>query len=324
MKTNQELLDEANSIDFKIKSNGALNARLYGRHERGLFFIKNALAVHGMDKYKYGLVLDAYTDNKAKVPVICRDHGEFLTIPGLHVSSGTACPKCGGVHKPSTEEWIAMAREVHGDRYDYSKVIYKTNRDKVTIGCVIHGFFEQDAGAHTRGKGCNSCGNTVISHKLRSTLEEFICKAREVHGERYRYDKAKYVSAKTKLDIICPQHGTFSQTPNNHLNGQGCPFCGARSSNIVYLLRCVDTGLYKIGIATESPRARMQHIGGNLEEIYYVMCENPREHETYLHKQYKDFNVYHEGVRNGNTEFFSLNEEQVATVRQYMSSIANN
>ena len=210
MKTNQELLEEANKIDFKLKSNGALNAKLYDRHERGLFFIKNAIAVHGIDKYKSGLVLGNYTDNKAKVPVICRDHGEFLTIPGSHVSSRTACPKCGGVYKPSTEEWVARAREVHGDRYDYSKVIYKTNRDKVTIRCVIHGFFEQDADAHTRGKGCNSCGHTVASYKMRSTLEEFLHKAREVHGERYIYSKAEYVSAKTKLDIICSQHGTFS------------------------------------------------------------------------------------------------------------------
>lgn len=322
MKTNQELLAEANKITFKIKADGALNARLYNKYERGLYFIKNALRVHGMDKYQYGLVLDHYVDNKTKVPVICSIHGEFLTQPGGHVSSSTGCPKCAKVHRPTTEEWIATAKSVHGDKYDYSRVVYKTNRDKVILGCSIHGFFEQEASAHTQGSGCNLCGNMVIASKLRSSVESFVDKANKLHNNFYRYDKVVYVNAHTKVTITCPIHSDFMQTPNNHLNGNGCPKCGARSSNIIYILKCEDTLWYKIGIATESPKERMQHIGGNLVSLYYAMCENPREHETYLHKLYKDFNVFHEGVRNGNTEFFSLNEDQVKQIIDYMSSIA--
>lgn len=68
----------------------------------------------------------------------------------------------------------------------------------------------------------------------------------------------------------------------------------------------------------------MSGIGGNLEEVFHVVCENPGEHETYLHKLYKEFNVYHNGVNNGKTEFFSLNEDQVKQIIDFMSSIAIN
>lgn len=94
MKTNQELLNEANKITFKIKSNGALNGRLYNKHERGLFFIKRALEVHGMDTYQYGRVLEEFKDTRFKVPILCREHGEFLVTPGNHVGRMSKCPKC--------------------------------------------------------------------------------------------------------------------------------------------------------------------------------------------------------------------------------------
>ncbi len=60
------------------------------------------------------------------------------------------------------------------------------------------------------------------------TTEEFIKKAREVHGDRYDYSKVVYVSSKEKITIICPEHGEFLQSPQKHLSGQGCPNCGLR------------------------------------------------------------------------------------------------
>lgn len=60
------------------------------------------------------------------------------------------------------------------------------------------------------------------------TTEEFIKKAREVHGDRYDYSKVVSVSSKEKITIICPEHGEFLQSPQKHLSGQGCPNCGLR------------------------------------------------------------------------------------------------
>ena len=142
MKINQELLTEANKIDFKIKADGALNARLHNKYERGLWFIKKAVEVHGIDTYQYGKVLENFNDVKSKVPVLCHEHGEFLVTPGNHVGAASGCPKCSNKHSPSTEEWIESARKVHGDRYDYSGVVYIGARTKIRIRCKIHGVFE--------------------------------------------------------------------------------------------------------------------------------------------------------------------------------------
>ena len=60
------------------------------------------------------------------------------------------------------------------------------------------------------------------------TTEEFILKAREIHGWKYDYSKVEYKKNSTKVCIICPEHGEFFQTPNNHLNGEGCPKCAGK------------------------------------------------------------------------------------------------
>lgn len=60
------------------------------------------------------------------------------------------------------------------------------------------------------------------------TTEEFIKKAREVHGDKYDYSKVEYVNSKEKVTIICPEHGEFLQSPQKHLSGQGCIKCGLK------------------------------------------------------------------------------------------------
>ena len=59
----------------------------------------------------------------------------------------------------------------------------------------------------------------------RKTLEEFIEQAKHVHCNKYDYSKVEYVNNKTKVCIICSEHGEFWQKPNNHLNGHNCPQC---------------------------------------------------------------------------------------------------
>ena len=122
--------------------------------------------------------------------------------------------------KLTTEEFIKKAREVHGDKYDYSKVEYVNSKEKVTIICPKHGEFPQTPQKHLLGQGCPKCGN-----KPKLTTEEFIRKAREVHGDKYDYSKVEYVNATTPVVIICPKHGEFLQNPYNHTDGRGCKKC---------------------------------------------------------------------------------------------------
>lgn len=63
------------------------------------------------------------------------------------------------------------------------------------------------------------------------TTEEFIEKARKVHGDTYDYSKVTYTDSKTKVCIICSIHGKFWQTPAKHLQGQGCKQCGCSNHN---------------------------------------------------------------------------------------------
>lgn len=183
-------------------------------------FIRRGKEIHG-DKYDYSKV--EYKGNKTKVCIICKTCGkEFWISPVNHCSKHNqiGCPYChGGKFK---EEFIQKAREVHGNKYDYSKVEYVDARTPVIIGCPIHGDFKQTPESHVHGKGCHRCmGKGAFKH----TKEDFIQKAREVHGDKYDYSKVEYVNAHTKVCIICPEHGEFWQTPTGHLVGGGCKEC---------------------------------------------------------------------------------------------------
>ena len=127
--------------------------------------------------------------------------------------------------RKTTEQFIEEARQVHGDKYDYSKVNYINNSTKVCIICPEHGEFWQRPNDHLSGQGCPACGKEKCADDSRLTSEQFIEKARKVHGDKYDYSKVEYINARTKVCIICPEHGEFWQKPNDHLSGQGCPFC---------------------------------------------------------------------------------------------------
>lgn len=127
--------------------------------------------------------------------------------------------------KKTTAQFIAEAKDVHGDFYDYSKVEYKGNKQKVKITCPIHGEFEQVAYHHLDGCGCQECYNERRGNTRRSTVQRFIEAAKKVHGDKYDYSRVNYKNSKEQVEIVCPQHGVFLQSPNMHLQGNGCPIC---------------------------------------------------------------------------------------------------
>lgn len=128
--------------------------------------------------------------------------------------------------------FIKRSRAVHGDRYDYSLVEYKRIDENVLIICNSHGAFSQKPDSHQRGSGCPKCaresGNKKQSELKSSNLISFAQVAKTTHDDLYDYSEASYVNAKTKVKIICPDHGEFYQTPNKHIHGSnptGCPSC---------------------------------------------------------------------------------------------------
>lgn len=125
----------------------------------------------------------------------------------------------------TTSEFIHKARAVHGDKYDYSKVEYVNYRTRLLIICPKHGEFWQRPYIHLQGKGCTKCGRERIGIASSKSKEQFLQEARRVHGDKYDYSKVKYINYQTKVTIICPIHGEFTQTPTGHLQGNGCPKC---------------------------------------------------------------------------------------------------
>lgn len=189
-------------------------------------FIKKAIVIHG-NKYDYNKV--NYSHAHIKVIITCHEHGDFSQTPANHLS-GKGCPSCGirqsrNVKCLTKEQFVQKSNSLHGNKYDYSKVIYKHSQDKVIVTCIEHGDFEQRANAHLQGQGCPNCGDIKTSNKQKSSVEEFIIKANKIHNNKYDYSKVNYINSQTKIIIICPFHGEFNQRPNDHLQKQGCPKC---------------------------------------------------------------------------------------------------
>ena len=205
-------------------------------------FIKEATEKHN-GKYDYSKV--EYVNNKTKVCIICPEHGEFWQTPKDHLAR-KGCPICGGTSALTKEEFIKKARKVHKYKYDYSKVEYVNIKTKVCIVCSKsgHGEFWQVPNNHLNGQGCPKCYANKIRERLTSSKEEFIIKARKKHGDKYDYNKVKYVNSATKVCINCHEHGEFWQTPADHTRGIGCPTC-----NISHLERSVMSYLDEVGIA---------------------------------------------------------------------------
>ena len=193
-------------------------------------FIKRAREVHG-DKYDYSKVV--YDGASNEVTIICPKHGEFKQKASNHLS-GQNCPFCSGKHAIKTkEEFISDAKKIHGDKYDYSKVDYRGVLEPVTIICPEHGEFKQKPREHLSGCGCKICGAKKLwDERGRVSTEDFVHKAKEVHGDRYDYSKVVYINKRSDVEIIChkkfkngEEHGPFWQKAGSHLRGCGCPNC---------------------------------------------------------------------------------------------------
>ena len=185
-------------------------------------FIDKAKKIHG-NKYDYSKV--EYINNHTKVCIICPKHGEFWQLPNNHLV-GKGCDKCARENnRLNKEEFIKKAKEIHGDKYDYSKVNYINERTKVCIICPEHGEFWQTPSSHLANKGCIKCGKISIYNKLVMSKDRFIEISNLIHNKFYSYDKSYYKNNYSKVIITCPIHGDFQMIPSSHMRGQGCPKC---------------------------------------------------------------------------------------------------
>lgn len=233
-------------------------------------FISRAIEVHG-DKYDYSLA--EFTHSQEDVNIVCSIHGVFSQKPWNHFL-GRGCPACSRVERigkstytfkeelmckkhdrlypvstgcidcraaladKNLSEFLEKAKEIHLDKYDYSKVKFTFMSERVTIICPEHGEFEQSVSLHLQGNNCTPCAYKLLT----KTTEQFVTEAKEKHGEFYDYSEVNYVHSDEKVKIICPNHGKFYQKPSSHLNGQRCTKCAGEARALKqhwnYIKRC--------------------------------------------------------------------------------------
>ena len=211
-------------------------------------FLKRAHDKFG-DKFQYDEhTYQNYQDVKMKI--ICPEHGEFWQTPEQHVNSKWGCPQCGSsnigkLNKDSQEDFIQKAKNLYGDKYDYSKVEYVNTKTKVCIICPKHGEFWQTPNALLQGHGCHTCHRNHLSEIKRIPYEIFIERAKKIHGEKYEYDKDSYLEIRDWVNIKCPKHGWFKIRAINHIllsRRSGCPKCQRSSleKEVVQILKNDD------------------------------------------------------------------------------------
>jgi hypothetical protein len=132
----------------------------------------------------------------------------------------------------NVKKFIEKSINIHGSKYNYDNVIYINNTTLVSIVCLIHGEFKQKPINHLNGCGCQKCARLNQNIKTKLNNDKFIEKAKLIHGDKYNYSEVDYINAKTKIKIICTEHGVFEQSPNRHLSGDGCPKCAGRDKTI--------------------------------------------------------------------------------------------
>jgi very-short-patch-repair endonuclease len=148
------------------------------------------------------------------------------------------CPKCGKENtanklKSNVVDFIKKANKIYNNRYDYIKFNYKNYNTKGTIICNKldkhgnkHGEFLQAPSNHLLGKeGCQKCFSNMTHLYQLGNINDFIKKANKIHNNKYDYSKFEYITARIKSIIICPEHGEFSCSPDNHQRDKGCPIC---------------------------------------------------------------------------------------------------
>ena len=124
--------------------------------------------------------------------------------------------------RKTKKQFVSQCKELWGDRFNYDKVEYKNQRTEVTIYCNVHKrYFSQQPFCHLTMKhyGCPDCTLEATRAKRSLPQEVYIKRCKAKFGDKYNYDKVVYKNNYTKVVIICPIHGEFEQTPNNHLNG---------------------------------------------------------------------------------------------------------
>lgn len=192
------------------------------------------------------------------------------------------------------QEFKEKGKRLHNNKYDYSNVVYVNSRTKVKIICPKHGVFEQLPSSHLQGNGCPECARewtdehkenqAKSSRKSRGmTTEEWIERARQVHGDKYDYSQTVYVNQRTNVKIICPIHGLFEQKADSHIRGCGCRFCGLESENHIGVHCWSDEQRQKISKTCQKRYGASRYLDSDVGKKHIEDIKSNPEYRKKMH-----------------------------------------
>jgi len=202
-------------------------------------FINKAILIHS-DKYDYSKII--FINNTTKIEIICPIHGSFWQLPKYHISKKRGCKECSydnirvlknkSINIDHDSNFKKTCIIKYRNKYIYIDKI-KNHHLAINILCKKHLlYFKQTPMSHLKYSACPSCS-------LNRKKEKFIKKSRIIHSDKYDYSKIIFINNTTKIEIICPIHGSFWQLPKYHISKYGCPSCSSsKGENLIqeYLL----------------------------------------------------------------------------------------
>lgn len=286
--------------------------------DRKEHFLKRAKEQHG-DKFDYSKY--EYVDAKTRSTIICPVHGEFEQTPDKHIRTKFACNGCSRElkHHPKHKDCgVKLKYDVfvdrfiskHGDKFELIMDNYSgLFGSDISIICKEHGeIFGNPQNFLSTKYACVLCANRAMATRNTQSYEYVIGQLNEKHRGRYKYpaeNKEIYVNKRSKIKVICEEHGEFIKTARDHLIGQGCFKC--RMSELVSegkllggysdvyfennpdkkdqkaILYYVKVGnIYKVGITT--------NLQNRLSGLRY---DAKKQVDLVLSKEYTLFDAYH-------------------------------
>ena len=195
-------------------------------------FIEKAIIVHGIGRYNYDLV--QYINSSTKVKIKCERCDKIIEqIPSSHLDK-KGCIDCARKEQSkkrtmTQEQFLEKAKQVFGEKYDYSLTVYKSANEYIIIICKKHGQYKCTAGSHLANHECRKCTTEYNSIKRALEKDEFIKRAFKLYKNEYNYDLVEFANMHDKIQIKCDTHGIFIKTVKKHLENQGCPKCARKN-----------------------------------------------------------------------------------------------
>ena len=178
----------------------------------------------------YDLSKIKYVNNKTKICIVCPEHGDFYVHPETFLNGKTKCPYCRKIEKENyrlSKEYITKKLEKYTNITKILSVEKNEKSPLITYECSNDGI-QTCSLNYLLEYGCKTC---KYNNKSKQIIDRFIEKARKIHGNKYDYSKVTSVKGKEKVCIICPEHGEFWQTKENHLKGEKCKECAKNDRN---------------------------------------------------------------------------------------------